>query len=291
MSTNIEVSRHRAGLLTERVKRPKVPVRSSFIVSSDPNVPPPLTRLLRGGRGGEVKLKLLLSMLWIAVADPYDVTQPARVWAELLGLDEPETKGAARVNAAVRRLVEGGFLRAEARKGQPSRLILCEETGRGAPYTHPGSHWEVRKDLKKKSAAGPRYTQIPSTLWTNGWVAVLSGPATAMFLILLEQTRGKNYEELWFSPSVATARYGLSEVTRRKGVEELEELGLIYVDRKPVGKGSLSMIRRRNAYTIEMRRLDQKPEEARVMREFDFAKLLSFPQTPDQDPRATKTEM
>lgn len=257
----IETSRAVASLLAARVSRPQVPVRSAFIVSSDPAVPPPLTSLLRGGRGGEVKLKLLLSMLWIAVASPYDVTQPARVWAELLGLDDPESKGAARVNAAVRRLVEAGFLDVEKRKGQPSRLLLREETGNGAPYTHPGSHWEVKKGSTKKPKDAPRYTQLPAELWTHGWLATLSGPGLAMLLILLEQTRGKTYDGLWFSPSVAAKRYGLSEVTRRKGIDELDEARLITVDRIPVGRGTLATIRRRNTYSIEVDRFEENPED------------------------------
>lgn len=226
----------------------------------DPETPPPMTLMMRGGRGGEVKLKLLLSMLWVAVKEPYDVRQPARVWAELLGLDEPETRGAARVNAAVRRLVEGDFLEVDKRPGQPSRLILREETGRGAAYTHPGSHWEKREGLPLPKNA-PRYTQLPTGLWTQGWMATLSTSAIAMLLVLLEQTRGKHYDDLWFSPSVAAKRYGLSETTRRKGIDELDALGIITVDRVPVGRGSLSAIRRRNTYSIDLERLDERPED------------------------------
>lgn len=236
-----------------------------------------MTLMMRGGRGGEVKLKLLLSMLWIAVKEPYDVAQPARVWAELIGLDEPETRGAARVNAAVRRLVEGDFLEVEKRPGQPSRLFLREETGRGAAYTHPGSHWEKHEGVPLPKNA-PRYTQLPTGLWTEGWMAKLNAPAIAMLLVLLEQTRGKNYDDLWFSPSVAAKRYGLSETTRRKGIDELDEFGIITVDRVPVGRGTLSTIRRRNTYSIDLDRLSERPE--------DKAKRLFISQ-PSSRPRKT----
>lgn len=256
----VEVSRDRAAQLAGRVSRKGVAVRSSFIVSMDPETPPPMTLMMRGGRGGEVKLKLLLSMLWIAVKEPYDVTQSARVWAELIGLDEPETRGAARVNAAVRRLVEGNFLEVEKRPGQSSRLILREETGRGAVYTHPGSHWEKHEGRPLPKNA-PRYTQLPTGIWTEGWIATLDAPAIAMLLILLEQTRGKNYDGLWFSPSVAAKRYGLSEATRRKGIDELDKFGIIAVDRVAVGRGTLSEIRRRNTFSIDLSRLSQRPED------------------------------
>lgn len=254
----IDVACQIAEQLDARVKRQTVPVRAAFIASSDPTMPPPMTFMLRGGRGGEVKLKLLLSMLWVAVGEPYDVSQPARVWAELIGLDDPEGKGAARVNAAARRLVEGRFLGAEKRPGRPSRLFLREETGSGAPYTHPGSHWETKNPKLLKTA--PRYTRLPSDLWVKGWMAQLSAPALAMLVVLLEQSRGKNFEELWFSPSVAAKRYGLSETTRRRGIDELAESKVIFVDHMPVGRGGLSMIRQRKTFTINMARLSERPD-------------------------------
>lgn len=255
----LETARHIATLLNARVKRERIAVRSSFIVSSDPESPPPMTLMLRGGRGGEVKLKLLISMLWVAGKEPYDVSQPARVWAELIGLEEPDTKGAARVNAAVRRLVEGNFLAVEKRPGNPSRLFLREETGTGATYTHPGSHWGSRSAGPTRE--GPHYTVLPASLWLNGWIAALSAPALAMLLILLEQTRGKTFEGLWFAPSVAAKRYQLSETTRRKGVDELAKLDLVFVERAPVGRGTLNAIRERNTFTLNLPRLDERPED------------------------------
>ena len=59
-------------------------MRNDFIVSPVASQPPAMTRILRGGRGGGVvKLKTLLSMLWVAVAEPFDVTESGRVWAQL----------------------------------------------------------------------------------------------------------------------------------------------------------------------------------------------------------------
>lgn len=275
--TTLDIARDRARQLSERVKRQRVAVRSAFIVSSTPEGPPPLVSLLRGGRGGEVKVKLLLSMLWIGAKPPHDVSQPARVWAELLGLEDPETKGAARVNAAARRLVEGGFLGVEKRPGQSSRLFLMDETGSGEKYTHPGSYW-TKSETVTPAKDAPRYTQLPVDIWVNGWMAKLSGPALTMLMILLEQTRGKTYENLWFSPAVVAKRYAISDVTRRKGVEELAQLRLISVDRVPVGRGTLSDIRKRNTYTLNMSRISQKPEDENVIE-----KLL-----PKRNPRQSK---
>lgn len=208
-----------------------------------------------------MKLKLLLSMIWVAAREPYDVTHPARVWAELLGLDDPEKKGAARINAASRRLVEGGYLTAERRSGMPSKLILRDETGRGVEYIHPGRYWDTKAaslDIPKRKDK-QFYLRLPAEFWTYGWIAALSGPAVAMFLALVEQARGAKYEGIWFSQSVAARRYGLTEVTRRKGLAELEAAGLIEVSRERIGLGTFDTIRYRNTYALQMHRLEMTP--------------------------------
>ena len=249
-----------------RAQRKTVPVRAAFIASPTPTSPPPLTQLLRGGRGGEVKIKLLLSMLWVAVAEPYDVAFPARSWANLLGLDEDEAKGAARVNAAIRRLVEAGYLRAEKRPGQPSQLFLLNELGNGEEYSHPGLMWEAVRDADTRTRRRtPRYVRVPVEIWTHGWIAALSGPAFAMLLILLESARGKEPKNLWFAPSVAAARYGLNEATRKKGIDELESYGLVTVDRALVVRDDLSSKRRRNTYTLHVENFARNPEEQRMV--------------------------
>lgn len=260
---NFDDARAVALLLDERLQRKAAPVRAAFISSPTSASVPPMTSLLRGGRGGEVKLKLLLSMIWVAASKPYDVTQPARAWAQLIGLPEPRDRGAARVNAASRRLVEGGFLAAEKRPGQPSRLILQNELGTGEPYVHPGEAWELVKDAgSRERRQTPRYTNLPKELWTLGWMAALSGPGLAMLLILKESARGRPLIDLWFAPSVAAARYGLNEATRKKGLNELENFGLVTVDSAVVNRDPLLMQRRRNIFTVHEENLGTKPEDS-----------------------------
>lgn len=249
----VSTSIRRADQLDLQVKRATVPIRTAFVVSPRAETPPPMTELLRGGRGGEVKLKLLLSMIWVAAAEPFDVTLPARVWAELIGLPDAETGGAARVSAAVRRLVKDGYVASDARPGMPSRLMLQEETGTGNPYSHPGSHWD--KTSTSRPQDRPTYLQLPKELWTKGWLSLLSGPATAMLLALIEQTRGRKYEGIWFSPSVADRRYGLTEVTRKKGLTLLRDLGLITVSRRSVARNTLGPTRFRNTYAVDLDRM------------------------------------
>jgi len=248
--------------LAGRTGRKRIQIRSAFVESQSAASPPPLTLLLRGGRGGEVKVKLLLSMLFAATAPPYNVSFPARSWAALLGLPDPETKGAARINAAIRKLDELGFLRVEKRPGQPSRVYLRDESGSKHEYTHPGDVWVAIKDADSRTRRKtPRYMQLPVEFWSKGWIAALSGPALAMLLILLNSARGKKPSDLWFSQSVIETRYGLAEATRRKGLDELEAYGLVTVERARIVRDELSTGRYRNTYTVHTERFDTHPED------------------------------
>lgn len=260
---DLTAARATAERINERVGRARVQVRSGFIESRTPTTPPPMTQLLRGGRGGEVKVKLLLSMLWSAPSAPYDVTFPARTWATLLGLPDPDTKGAARVNDAIRTLTKLKYVRTVQRAGQPSRVFLLNELGTGDPYSHPGEIWLAVKDADSRARRKvPRYMQLPVDLWTKGWMAALSGTALAMLLVLLDSARGREPARLWFSQSVAKDRYALTEPTRKRGLDELEEYGLITVEREQVVRDEVSTRRYRNTYTVHTDVFAQLPEEA-----------------------------
>ncbi len=261
---NLDAARSIASKLSDRIERDAAQVRNDFIIARAEGTPPPMTQLLRGGRGGGVvKLKVLLSMLWVAVAEPYDVTEPARVWAELIGLDDPAGRGAARVNAAIRTLSQASYLRAERKPGLPSRLYLMNETGNGADYVKPSDYWAPGVERSEDRNDRFRYTSVPSEFWVNGWISVLSGSAVAMYLALLQQSnlRGKKATRngFWFSPSVAARRYGLTDITRSKGLRELEKHGLIDITPGVTGR-TLSHLRVRNTYSVDIDRLSQTPD-------------------------------
>lgn len=245
-------------------KRDHAPVRVAFIGSNDSiraeGEAPPLARILRGGRGGEVRLKLELSFLWFAVNPPHDLAYPARVWAELIGLDDPEVRGTRRVRQAISALAEANLIQVTSRPGQPNRIFLLDEGGEDLPYQLPGAAYNAARGTPDQWRH--RYIQLPDLLWTNGWIATLSGAALAMLLVLFGELGQKNPEttDLWFSPSRAKKIYGLSEDTRSKGLRELRAAKVVSARRKAASRDVLDFRRVRNTYRLEMSQLEIQAE-------------------------------
>jgi len=279
MDNDLATAREVASQLSERAQRDSVPLRAGFIESSSPLVVPPLASLMRGGRGGEVKVKVLLSILWTATAAPYSVRRGARVWAALIGLPDPDGKGAARVNDALRTLTEKKFLKSDRRPGKTAQLTLLSELQTGAEYTHPGEAWAAVKGADPKvRRRTQRYVKLPVSLWTSGWIAALDGPGLAMLLILLSSARGRDPENLWFTPQVASDRYALSETTRARGIAELQRYGLVSVYRAPVMRDQISPRRFRNTFTLHTEKFDERPEVA-----LEVASTSMVPKNPPID--------
>jgi hypothetical protein len=224
--------------LVERSKRSTgVPLAESFIRRENaPDNPPPLAQLLRGGQGGEVRLKLYLTMSLLAVGPPYDIKPiPARSWAAALDIDNPAQNGARRVSDAIGWLVEHKLLVAERRQGTPGTVRLLSQDGTGGPYTRP--------------TPSTRYVRLPLGMWDEGWIVRLSGTALALLIVLLD-LQGGRAEPQWISPAQARRRYDLSPDTWTKGLRELKALGLVTVSRRPQGD-IFDYQRMRNTYWVD----------------------------------------
>jgi DNA-binding transcriptional ArsR family regulator len=222
-------------------------VRWGFIARALPDdPPPPMARMLRGGRGGEVRLKLYLSFLWFARNSGKGprLAYPAQSWAQLLDLGD---SGARRVQDALRWLQRENFIRLEHRPGEASATHLLDDLGTGKKYESAG---QAANRYRNDPLELPKhyYVQLDSKLWTRGWICVLSGPAIAMYLAVLHALRGDD-GPAWFSPDIARSRYDLSEDTRSRGLRELTRAGLITTARRPVGTGAFDDPRYRNIYT------------------------------------------
>lgn len=252
-------SKEFAARLGARRRNAGAPVRTIFV--SDETKPRPTLALLMsgpesggGGRGGQLRVKLYLSLLWICAREPYNVARPARAWAALLGLPDPEGSGVRRIQQAFRDLRDRQMIEVEERGGWPSRITVLNEEGDGSPFQPAPdaySYW-----FSKKAAPHVlerhQYFRVPSTLWTAGHISHLKGPSLAMLLALLSERRGQASPTVWFSPERARARFGIATSTRREGLRQLQELGLVSTKTRVVSEQGayIDWARRRNVHEV-----------------------------------------
>lgn len=259
-ATAVALSRQAAGEFAARLGTRRTdsgaPVRNQFVTSLSGELPGLASLLRGGGRGGQTRLKLYLSLLWVCTAKPYEATYPARAWAALLGLEDPDTKGARRIQEAVRDLAERKFITVQDRGGRPSVLRVLEESGSGAEYIPPSEAYNLLRQAKAAQDLLQRhaYFKVPSKLWTEGHIAKLSGPGLAMLLVLLCERRGTVGGQVWFTPDIAKERFKLAPVTRTAGLQELRDLGLVETHKAPVAQDGtfISFHRLRNVHTLTL---------------------------------------
>jgi hypothetical protein len=196
--------------------------------------------MLRGGRGGEVRLKLYLTLTLLAVSEPYTITRDitARTWAETLGLSDPDENGARRIREALKWLDDHDFVRVERRPGRPPSLRLLDPSGNGADYHRPRS----------------RYVKLPVGYWDQEWITHLSASATALLIILLDLLGGKNRPDSMPASREQRRRYGLSPDSWTRATKELKAAGLLVTGKSSIGP-NLDWRRSRTTYEIDGWRL------------------------------------
>jgi hypothetical protein len=221
---------------------------------------PPLATMLRGGQGGEVRLKLLLSLLWFSVRHPHETEYPARGWAALLDLPEADTNGARRVSAAIEWLHDHQYVYAVKRQGQPSTVYLLDERATGGAYQVPFFALAAKKAANEPVGRDDYWVALPASFWTKGWIAVLSPSAVALLLVILDESAGSGAtERLWHSPSQAKRRFGLSADVRSAGLRELTDYGILTMHRTSVTPGVFDFKRMRNVYDLHLEQLTVEP--------------------------------
>jgi hypothetical protein len=232
------ISSRAAYLLGQAVKKSKrssgIQLPPGFVRSDRHGGEPPLARLLRGGRGGEVRLKLYLTMILIAARAPHDIENvPARAWAETLNLDDPAGLGARRISDALRWLDEQRFISLTSRRGTPPTVRLRSALGDDTPFDRGRGV----------------YLSVPVGLWEHHWITRLSGAGLALLLVLLDLQGGKNSASPPSLPGPLRRRYGLSDDTWTRASRELRELGLLQIKKQPHGR-DFDFRRMRNTYWI-----------------------------------------
>lgn len=212
------------------------PIRLAFMIDEHNTGLPPVVRLLRGGRGGEVRLKLFLSMLWLAPRRTRrEMPFRSSFWAELLDLDDPSGRGARRIGEAISWLEQQHFISAIRRPGYAPQVTLLDERGGGVKYEHPPGS----------------YIKLPAEFWTRRWIQDLSGAALALFLVVLaELYRYGPRLSFWVAPKVARAAYGLSADTWTKASGELSDLGLVHIGRAKLRGAHVDILKKRNTYRL-----------------------------------------
>lgn len=204
---------------------------------------PPLARMFRGGRGGEVRLKLYLSLILLAAAPPYELPPiPGRAWAETLSLPDPEQNGARRIAQATNWLAAEGFLRINRQPGTPPEITLLNPLGDGKKYKRPMT----------------RYISLPLGFWEQQWITVLTGAATATLIMLLELQGG--IEEQRKAPWMSRSRreqYAISDDTWTRATHELEGHGLLTITRGMQAE-DFGWRRIRNTYWVHKEELNKE---------------------------------
>lgn len=205
------------------VKRSSAAVRRAF-VERPAEGRSPLSRLLSGanaeqgggGRGGRTRIAVLVTLLWVIASPPYDSKRVSAHWARLLGEPDPEGAGAHAILDALHDLRDRGFIHLDTSGTNRMRITLLRETGDRRSYSFPDP------------AADESYFRVPRTLWTSGIIREMSGRALSLYLIALSHA-GWGEREFWINQSLFAARYGLGETTRKKGLRELVDLGVLEI--------------------------------------------------------------
>lgn len=244
-------------------RRIDTPVRKSFVRprTSSSNPVAPLADIYRGGRSGVVAVKLYLALLWRCSTEPFSTDKPARAWATLLDLEDPEGNGTRRVKSALRILERAQLIQLTAQPGYPNVVTLLDESGTGRSYTLPSTAYTFaarnagRRAQQSDAVLSNTYFKVPQQLWRKGFIQTLSGPGLVMLLILLAEQGGEG-SEVWFSTDEFPQRYNISHKTRAAGTKELVELGLLAVEAENVGvrtRSTFDVRRRRKVYRLTPR--------------------------------------
>src|SRR5450755_2061252 len=162
----------------DRSRRSNVAYSLSFARALNPPTdgpvpPPPLARLIQGGRGGEARLKLYLLLTMMATGAPYDIRNPPTplTLARTIGLS-PKT-GPRRINNGMKWLSDNRFISLTKRPGMTSSIQLLD-----------------LQDTDRSTARNPRddtrYITIPITFWSQGWLVYLSPTGIAVLFALRE---------------------------------------------------------------------------------------------------------
>lgn len=231
------------------------PIRRAFIERPEEGRSP-LALLLSGananrgggGRGGRLRVALVMTLIWQLAKSPHTTIRPARYWAELLQLDDPEGSGARAVRSTLLEIERRGFIRTEERgPGKVPEIILRDESLHGVDYKLP-----YLQAMEEGSAGETSYFRVPESFWARGLCANLSGAGLAMYLIAMSRAGWGDQPSFWLSPARLIEEYGLGDSTRKKGLKELVDLGVVTHELQSIDRSGSGGFRKfqRSVYTV-----------------------------------------
>lgn len=231
------------------------PIRRDFIEKPEEGSSP-LSQLLSGakaakgggGRGGRLRVALLLTLIWQLARSPHTTIRPARYWADLLELEDPDKAGARAIRSTLLELERRGFIRTEDRgPGKVPEIILMNESLSKTDYKLP-----YLQAIEEGKDGDTSYFRVPESFWASGLSAKLSGAGLAMYLIAMSRAGWGNEPSFWISPAQFRSQYGLGESSRKKGLRELVDLGVVTHELRSIDRSGHAGYRRfqRSVYTV-----------------------------------------
>ncbi|MGH3530241.1 MAG: hypothetical protein ACRDQ6_23540, partial [Pseudonocardiaceae bacterium] len=216
--------------VTKSGRQKQVPFGKPFLRTTDQTTPP-LARLIQGGRGGEVRLKLYLTITMMVTRRPHDLRRPPppNRWAHLLALTSPTAS--RRVRSNLRWLHNNKFIELTPREGHLPLITLLDPAGSGGPYERP--------------LPSQRYISLPLELWSQGWILELSATALALLMVIRDVQQNKALAR--YAPRQDRDAYRLSPDTWTRASKELVGHELLEIRRLPQG-GEFDYERMRNLY-------------------------------------------
>lgn len=205
-------------------------IRLGYVGTSS-EVRTPMSRVIQGSRGareGVVRLRIHLSLLWLADDRGRAPALKLWEWATLIGLDDPLGTGSSRVREALAWLVEEHLV-----VPQLQSLRLRDERWNGVEYRDPQSAMVAFKAEHDRYPVGHAYFTVSPALWTEGHITRMSARALAAYLILLHRRAYNRSKHNSRSQGVRLPRHLYQEIytvtpeTAKAGFAELAGLGLL----------------------------------------------------------------
>lgn len=191
-------------------RRNFVPISRAFLQVPRPRGGAgPLSTFVSSRRKRALDLYLLIHA--IASSPPYEVTMPARIWAQALGMSQTNSS-AVHISTTLSWLEERRLIDT-SRVGNRRRIVLLSDDGSGLPYRHPAL-------VSPQERVG--YFKLSFDYWLERWHTSLDLAATAVVLIALSLP-----DKFVLPQRHAAEWYGISRDTVQRGLKSLQDLGLL----------------------------------------------------------------